>query len=73
MSLTTLMSLEIKTKIAHGGEVVEFRELIQTFKIRYTDGLNMYSSQCSPDILTDVLKQIMSEGKRIEEVNSEWM
>jgi hypothetical protein len=49
------------------------RELIQTFELRYTDGFNMYSSTCMPDVLPDVLKQLMDEGKRIEQVQSKWI
>ena len=52
--------------------MIECRKLIQMFIIRYTDGINMLSASCTPDILPDVLKQIMDEGKQIEEVNSEW-
>jgi hypothetical protein len=52
---------------------MEHRVLMQTFEIRYTDGKHMLSGNCTPDALPDVLKQLMDEGNRIEQVNSKWI
>jgi hypothetical protein len=52
---------------------MEIRDLIQMFDIRYTDGKSMYVCSCYPDILSELLKQLMQTGNRIEQVNSKWM
>lgn len=52
---------------------IDYRELIQSFEIKYSDGSKMYCCSCLPNILPDVIKQLMDDGKRIEQVNSKWM
>lgn len=53
--------------------MIEFTELKHMFEIKYTDGLKMMLCSCTPEILPDVLKMLMDDGNRIEQVNSKWM
>lgn len=52
---------------------IEERILVQMFEVRYTDGFNVMSSQCTPDTLPDVLRHLMDEDKRILHVDSKWI
>jgi hypothetical protein len=52
---------------------MEHRELMQSFEIRYFDGKNMLSCTCTHDVLPEVLRQLIYDGNRIEQVNSKWI